>query len=356
MAWDALEFAAYPFELAVILVVAFLSTIFLILHCLNEIRVRYNPPPSLHREREILRIRVGIICYNAIAMFLYLPVAFTQLQPSTDRDITECRIAVGGGFLAYNLLNVLLYRLLLDKTYLVDHQSHCLGLKKAMYFFLYFMFFPLVAIAVCLPFWYVAVVGRIETIAGGQYCCGYIPAPLITLMAITDSGYSLTLLGMFVYPLAHPARSESVERNKKVIARTAWYTALAVLSTILFLTLGVYLDLQYGIIIQRITSTAATLDLSVNLFSINMTWDPKYYLLVLRHYFPSLERESRPTPHSVAQSYEVKSSRSPKLEMGLVSKKHSIVRKTPLSPWESELKSTRETRASIIGHWRQNEV
>eukprot|EP00469_Lotharella_globosa_P015128 CAMPEP_0167821594 /NCGR_PEP_ID=MMETSP0112_2-20121227/6894_1 /TAXON_ID=91324 /ORGANISM="Lotharella globosa, Strain CCCM811" /LENGTH=267 /DNA_ID=CAMNT_0007722601 /DNA_START=183 /DNA_END=985 /DNA_ORIENTATION=- len=267
-------------------------------------------------------------------MFLYLPVAFTQLQPSTDRDITECRIAVGGGFLAYNLLNVLLYRLLLDKTYLVDHQSHCLGLKKAMYFFLYFMFFPLVAIAVCLPFWYVAVVGRIETIAGGQYCCGYIPAPLITLMAITDSGYSLTLLGMFVYPLAHPARSESVERNKKVIARTA----------------------VYGIIIQRITSTAATLDLSVNLFSINMTWDPKYYLLVLRHYFPSLERESRPTPHSVAQSYEVKSSRSPKLEMGLVSKKHSIVRKTPLSPWESELKSTRETRASIIGHWRQNEV
>jgi len=274
-----------------------LAVIFSLFHILGVVRRRIIRE-GYYAQLRAAQVNRGILFYNIFTMVFYCPLIWILTALDFDnKDLHICQGSVLWGVLAYTIQNILLYRLLLAKSDLVDgitlpspndslsHSHPCGQVKKLIWRFLHFVFFPAVLFSTLagLPFGgipWVSTEARFFTYEGRTYCGFVIPLPVVFLMGITDTAVSITLLGLFVHALARPFREESRVRNRGTIWRTVSWTVAAVLSTFWFFLLGAILAVNHPIMAYGIVVVWATLDVIVNIVVINMTWDPIFYYTV----------------------------------------------------------------------------
>mmetsp|Transcript_26267 Transcript_26267/g.36596 ORF Transcript_26267/g.36596 Transcript_26267/m.36596 type:complete len:611 (-) Transcript_26267:98-1930(-) len=295
-------------------------------HAVNECKAR-RLSINTNRASEILKTRHGVLAYDAFCLIILMPFFWFLVFANENSIPSLCSLAVRFEILAYNIQNFLLYRLLLAKVGLVNARPQ---LKKVFNVFDLTLFFVYLPIVITFSTGLVRKFGvRPTSVAnadGGNQVCGMeANKSVLATMLFFDLAYSIIFLGIFTYLLCNPPRRESKKRNLRLVFRTLCWSFLALVSTSMFIVSFGLLLSENDVVPLGLVTFLCSVDVTANLTCLNLTWDLKYYYLVLNYLFPKTFPEINNTNRSqiVSRCYPSPSEMKGEMSSSTVSRARS---------------------------------
>jgi len=217
----------------------------------------------------------------------------------------------------YCLHNLLLYRVLIVKSNLVDHTGRSQCIKRVAWWILNLFFLPIILAASLSPFLHLGLESRKEELCGQEYCV-YKPSIILSLLlGGIDCFLGVWLTYLYVDALRNPARHESVSRNAAVIRKTVFWTFIAIVSTLFVFIFHAALAIGEHFGITSVAIAVAAMDVTINVCALNLTWASKYYWRALNYTLPRIFKGAEDIP-------PLDAAQPPRLSLGMGESKRSL--------------------------------
>lgn len=276
---------------------------FTTLHVLAHFNQERDVTAGLPKDK-LKTLRNSIIQFNFGSILFVWPSLITHsIMPSTE-DETECQILFGLAIQCGLYANFLLYRLLLARADLVLVQTrHGKQLMKYAWRLVHYIQVPNLLFATVLQIIIPGIFHAEVYIMNGKSVCGLVIPPhdklipiVAILVALLDFIVSVTCLGLFVYGIFSTMQNKN--RNH-VVQRFLLWTSIAISSTLGYFGVILYYVFSHTIAVVQTGLMLSTVDLLINVVSVNMTWPVMYYTNALRKLssfcFPTRSRRTEET-------------------------------------------------------------
>uniref|UniRef100_A0A7S3ZBU3 Uncharacterized protein n=2 Tax=Lotharella globosa TaxID=91324 RepID=A0A7S3ZBU3_9EUKA len=251
---------------------------------------------SLEQKRAVNRVSRAIVVYNLAVGVLVGGLLLGLFAADIHSGDEVCYLSFPLSLSIYCLCNILKLRLLILRTALMDSGRARRCIRSCL---IETMTITLVAILLALILEHTLfgknelLVLRPSEACGGNYCVAEnTSVESVAISLIVDLVFNAAALGMYIPALWNPHREESRERYRKLAIRTLAWNSLQVLSTTavhVFYIVIVTVDME---VLRSTLILLLSADLLINLMCINMTWECKFYWVVLCQLCPCLDRST----------------------------------------------------------------